>query len=74
MASILIVDDDAFNVHSMQMILSSLQLKYESCYNGKLAIDKVVKNQSISFIFMDCNMPIIDGWQDTTTLKEDAKE
>ena len=72
-AIILIVDDDAFNIHCLEMVLHSLNFKYESAYNGKYAIDKIINNPNITFVFMDCNMPVMDGWEATKILKEKMK-
>ena len=70
---VLIVDDDAFNIHSLEMLLYSLKIRYESVYNGKDAIDKIMNNPHIKFVFMDCNMPVMDGWEATKILKEKMK-
>ena len=66
---ILIVDDDAFNIHSLEMILHSLDMKYESVFNGESAIDMIINDANICLIFMDCNMPIMDGWEATRIIK-----
>ena len=55
------------------MMLKSLELKYEIAYNGRDAIDKVLKNRDISLVIMDCNMPIMDGWEATEILTEMMK-
>ena len=71
---ILIVDDDSFNIHSIEMMLKSLNIKYETAYNGHVAIDKIIKNNMISFVFMDCNMPLMDGWEATKILRDMMKK
>ena len=66
---ILIVDDDAFNLISLQMIITSLNLNYEKANNGKDAIERISGNPKICMILMDCNMPLMDGWEATEILR-----
>ena len=68
--SICIIDDDPIVVFGMRKMLESV-VDYNNLYtyvNGKLAIDGI--NQMIAenielpeIIFLDINMPIMDGWQ-----------
>lgn len=71
--NILIVDDDQINI----MVLSKFIETFRDCefsvaFNGKEAIDIVLKNAKkevfFDLIFMDCNMPIMDGFEATSTL------
>ena len=65
---ILIVDDDAFNLLSLEMILKNFHIRCLKAMNGKEAVECVV-NQNCSslrcrgfkLIFMDYQMPIMDG-------------
>jgi len=65
---ILIVDDDAFNLLSLELILKSFHMRCLKAMNGKEALE-CVTNQSCSslrcrgfkLIFMDYQMPIMDG-------------
>jgi len=72
----LVVDDDAFNILSLGVILKSFGLKYEEAYNGQLALDRILSKkpccegcQLYSIIFMDCNMPVKDGYETTIELR-----
>jgi CheY-like chemotaxis protein len=81
---ILIVDDQSFNVDAAIAILKyAIKLKdfQEICdfaYQGKEALDMVIKNvesnQKIycnyELILMDCNMPIMDGYQATQKIRQ----
>lgn len=68
--SICIIDDDPITVFGMRKLLDST-ITYDTLntfVNGKLAIDCIKKtiedNQEIpEVIFLDINMPIMDGWQ-----------
>lgn len=68
--SICIIDDDPITVFGMRKMLDSL-VTYNTMNtfeNGKLAIDSIkdmiADGQEIpEVIFLDINMPIMDGWQ-----------
>ncbi len=68
--SICIIDDDPITIFGIKKILESV-VKCDSIDtfgNGKLAIEemesRVEKKQPIpEIIFLDINMPIMDGWQ-----------
>lgn len=68
--SIFIIDDDPIMVFGIRKMLDTLiDFKTISTYgNGKLAIDGIKKaldgNKPVpEVIFLDINMPIMDGWQ-----------
>ena len=61
---VLIVDDDSFNILSLELIFKKLKLKCDHAYNGRQAIDMVMNNK-YDLIMMDCNMPVMDGWEAT---------
>ena len=59
--SALIVDDDRVirKIHSM--ILSSLKVKSEMAVNGKEAVDLFRSGANFDIVFMDLEMPIMNG-------------
>jgi len=68
--SIFIIDDDPITVFGIRKMLdTNVEFKTISTYgNGKLAIDgikKVLNETKVvpEVIFLDINMPIMDGWQ-----------
>ncbi|CAD8104220.1 unnamed protein product [Paramecium primaurelia] len=70
------VDDDSFNQKALEMILGQMGFDIQLAYNGQQAIE-IIKNtkkcsencQLYIFILMDCQMPILDGWQTTKRLR-----
>ncbi|WP_430909436.1 response regulator [Maribacter sp. 2-571] len=68
--SICIVDDDPITVFGIKKILNNVVecSNVKSYGNGKLAIDAIkealTKEENLpDIIFLDINMPIMDGWQ-----------
>ena len=75
---VLIVDDDVFNITALNIILDKLGFASDSAYNGEQAIKKVLQRQETPcssgceqyrIIFMDCSMPILDGFEATKRLR-----
>ncbi len=68
---VLIVDDTPFNIEAlMSMFQEITNFELHSTFNGQMAIDTVEKlyidkNQRFHIIFMDVNMPVIDGLKAT---------
>ena len=77
-ADILIVDDDAFNLLSLEMILSGLNFRCAKALNGMEAIRLLKENKNcgainckgaFQLIFMDYQMPLMDGVETTMEIK-----
>ncbi|EGR27690.1 response regulator receiver domain protein, partial [Ichthyophthirius multifiliis] len=47
-----------------------INLIIDEAYNGQQAIEKVLQNKNYDYIFMDINMPVVDGFQATQRIKE----
>ncbi len=69
-SSVCIIDDDPITVFGIKKMLSMLDLAEEikTYVNGKEAIDDIAgmveRGENIPrVIFLDINMPIMDGWQ-----------
>ena len=67
---ILIADDDLVNIMVAEMYCKYYNMDYKSVTNGKEAVDfidhEVISNDKcIDAILMDCNMPILNGFQAT---------
>lgn len=73
---ILIVDDDVFSVFSLRSILENeFELGSDFAYSGQEAIQifksrqELERKESYRLIFMDLNMPKMNGIQTTLELK-----
>jgi signal transduction histidine kinase len=75
---ILIVDDDPFNILSLQKMLASLGHECNTAYHGKEAIQKFNQRRlqscgkkcvTYQLILMDCNMPIMNGFDASKAIK-----
>ena len=61
---ILIVDDDPFNVFTMSKLMERFDIPTDSASNGEKAVAMIKKDiNEYGMIFMDCNMPVLDGLQ-----------
>ena len=75
---VLVVDDNMFNILVVRHFLEAHHYTVKSASNGQEAI-KVVKDHisatltPFEFIFMDCQMPILDGFEATRKLKQMMK-
>jgi len=72
-ARVLIVDDEIFNITVIENFCKSLGIATEKAFNGKEAINKLklCTNDSqvpIKLVFMDVNMPVMDGYEATISI------
>ena len=65
--SILLAEDNHVNQIVFKSILSRLGYSCDICSNGKEAVDKV-RTKNYDFVFMDCHMPIMNGFEATREL------
>ena len=70
---ILVVDDNEFNVILLQEILYTYKLQSDAANDGKEACEMVKKSFGCCpyrLVFMDINMPIMDGFEATVRIRE----
>jgi len=69
---ILVVDDNPFNLLVASNLIKSVGYSVKLAQGGREAIELVKEmkeqNETLKVIFMDCQMPIMDGFETTTTL------
>ncbi len=66
--NILVVEDNQTNQIVAEGMLLLLGHKTVLCNSGKQAL-QLCKENNFDLIFMDCNMPVIDGYQTTRNLR-----
>jgi len=69
---VLIVEDNNTNQMVAKGLLSKLGLTIELASNGAEAIKVLQKTNHIALVLMDCQMPILDGYQATRQLRDSA--
>lgn len=67
--NILIVDDYLDNRLLLGQIAEILLCTYAYAHNGKEAIDMLVSDTVFDIIFMDIEMPVMNGIETTSTIK-----
>lgn len=69
----LVVEDNPLNTMLLTRILSLLGLSYDCAENGKVACDMVSENQ-YDIVFMDLNMPVMDGFEAIKKIRSDLNK
>ena len=68
---VLIVDDNVFNLNVLESMLKKMHIACLKAINGQEAIRLVRESQGrkccspLKLVLMDCNMPVMDGYQAT---------
>jgi signal transduction histidine kinase/CheY-like chemotaxis protein len=66
---VLVVDDNEVNRLVACELLNELGYEYDTACNGQEAFDKV-HTEHFDLVLMDCQMPIVDGFQATTMIRQ----
>ena len=80
---ILIVDDDAFNLTALEQILHKLRFTCDLAFHGAEALEKIQHRQvnrcsslcqQYKVMFLDCNMPVMNGFETCEILRKKIKD
>ena len=71
--SVLVVEDNEVNQKVAQAMLQHFGIVPSIAENGKLALSMLEKN-SYDLILMDCQMPVMDGFETTRLIRESSRE
>ncbi len=66
--NVLVVDDNPVNRRVLAGLLEKLGCEVESARDGREAVDAAMR-QSFTAIFMDCQMPVMNGYEATTEIR-----
>lgn len=70
--SVLVVDDNVLNLEIISEMLKDMELNVFQATSGKEAIESLRKN-NYDVVFMDIQMPIMDGLETTTIIRQDER-
>lgn len=71
-AKVLVVEDNHINQKVILGRLHKVKIEADVANNGKEAIEAISKN-NYDLVFMDCHMPVMDGYEATTLIRENEK-
>jgi CheY-like chemotaxis protein len=69
--SILVVEDNAINLRIMSKMLQALGMSVDAALNGLEAVE-TVREKEYDLIFMDLNMPKMDGYHTTAEVRKNG--
>ena len=67
---ILVVEDNATNRKVIELMLKKLGLRCQCLDNGLLAVEAIRQGLRPDLILMDCQMPVMDGFDATRLIRE----
>ena len=66
--SVLVVEDNVINQKVIKGLLNKLNIEIDIANNGQEALDKL-KDRTFDLVFMDCQMPVMDGFEATKKIR-----
>ncbi len=69
---VLLVEDNDMNLEVATEFLEKAGVMVSSAANGQIALDKL-NQQSFDLVLMDCQMPVMDGYQATRMIRQNPQ-
>jgi CheY-like chemotaxis protein len=66
---ILVVEDNPTNRMVIGALLKKQGLVFDSVENGRAAFERVSQGQPYALVLMDCQMPVMDGYEATEAIR-----
>ena len=74
LSKVLVVDDELSNSLELKAILTQFQVFVDFAFNGREAIEKIANHpHQYKVVFMDCQMPIMNGYEAAKRLTDKMK-
>ncbi len=70
---VLLVEDNIVNQAVAKKMLEKIGLEFEIANNGQLAVERLSQSHDFDVILMDCQMPVLDGYEATRAIREKEK-
>lgn len=70
--TILIADDDTYNLKVVSKTLENIGYKVRVATDGQMAV-KIAKSQPVDLVLLDIHMPKLDGYETCQALKTDRR-
>ena len=71
---ILLVEDNLINQMIAKKMLEALGLEYELAVNGQEAVGLLIESNEFSLVLMDCQMPVMDGYEATRQIRSNENQ
>ena len=71
---VLMAEDNRINAEFAKEMLEKLRCEVVAIRNGKEAVEILQNDRNFDLIFMDCQMPIMDGFEATKEVREYEKK
>ncbi|MFV0448213.1 MAG: PAS domain S-box protein [Vibrio sp.] len=68
---VLLVEDNEMNLEVATEFLQQVGINVTTATNGQIALDKL-RQQMFDLVLMDCQMPVMDGYQATQAIRQDS--
>jgi len=70
---VLLVEDNLVNQIVAKKMLEKIGLEYEVANDGKEALEYLAADKEFKLILMDCQMPVMDGYEATIEIRNQEK-